>query len=147
MSEQESPAGFGLVEVIIAMLLLGLIAVSLIPLLWQGISNSVEQADVATATRHVNALIEQARANPSCAGEDSAGAPAFPNPSALPHSYTDPRGGTVTVHATSGQPDPSNPALPAYVCSPGVAVTVVLTARDAGSEVLAVASAKILMNP
>lgn len=59
--------GFSLVEVIVAMLLLGLVAISLVPLLWQGLSLADRQSTVATATREVNALVEQARETPSCA--------------------------------------------------------------------------------
>lgn len=65
MPERED--GFSLIEVVVAMLLLGLVAVSLMPLLWQGIRYTDRQSTVATATREVNALIEQARQTPSCA--------------------------------------------------------------------------------
>lgn len=58
--------GFGLVEVVIAMLLLGLIAVAMIPALWNGVRFSTEQSAVATATRQVNTLIEQGRQVPTC---------------------------------------------------------------------------------
>jgi prepilin-type N-terminal cleavage/methylation domain-containing protein len=60
-------AGFSLVEVVIAMVILGLIAVALIPVLWQGIMLSSQQSTVATATRQLNALVEQARDGGSCA--------------------------------------------------------------------------------
>jgi type II secretory pathway pseudopilin PulG len=55
------------VEVVIAMLLLGVIAVSLLPALWQGIVLSSQQASTASATRLLNARIEEARAGQSCA--------------------------------------------------------------------------------
>lgn len=59
-------AGFSLIEVVIAMFLLGLIAVALLPALIQGIRLSTEQSSVATATRQLNSLIEDARQQPSC---------------------------------------------------------------------------------
>lgn len=68
-------AGFSLVEVVIAMVILGFIAVALLPVLISGIRYSVEQADVASATRELNALVERARANPTCASLSSVAAP------------------------------------------------------------------------
>jgi len=58
--------GFSLVEVIIAMFLLALIAVALLPALVDGTRYSSGQSAVATATRHLHALVEDARANPTC---------------------------------------------------------------------------------
>ena len=60
-------AGFSLVEVIIAMFLLGLIAIALLPALIQGVRLSSEQSSVATATRQLNSLVEDARQSPTCA--------------------------------------------------------------------------------
>ena len=59
-------AGFSLVEVIIAMFLLGLVAVAILPVLWQGIQLSTQQSAVATATRQLNSLVEDARQSPTC---------------------------------------------------------------------------------
>jgi len=61
LDRPRSNEGFTLVEVVIAMLLLGLIAIAMLPALWNGIRFSTEQSAVATATREVNTLIEQAR--------------------------------------------------------------------------------------
>ncbi len=66
MSQRSADQGFSIVELIIAMFLLAIIAVALVPMLWQGIRFSQEQSDVATATREVNALVEAARDNPTC---------------------------------------------------------------------------------
>jgi len=63
-------AGFSLVEVVVAMLLIGLIAVALLPALWQGIVLSADQASTATATRYLNAVVDDARADPTCAHLD-----------------------------------------------------------------------------
>lgn len=59
-------SGFGLVEVLIAVFLLGIIAVALLPALWQGVILSSQQSSVATATRYLNSLVEGIRADPSC---------------------------------------------------------------------------------
>lgn len=59
--------GFSLVEVVIAMFLLGIIAIVLLPALWQGISYSSQQSSTATATRYMNSIVENARENPTCA--------------------------------------------------------------------------------
>ena len=63
-----SEDGFSIVEVLIARFLLALVAVALLPALWQGIQYSTQQSAVATATRELNALVDQARESSSCAG-------------------------------------------------------------------------------
>ncbi|WP_109209218.1 MULTISPECIES: type II secretion system protein [Microbacterium] len=68
-------AGFSLIEVVIAMVILGFIAIALLPVLISGIRYSAEQADVASATRELNALIERARSTPTCATLTSVAAP------------------------------------------------------------------------
>jgi type II secretory pathway pseudopilin PulG len=59
-------AGFSLVEVVIAMFLLGLIAIALLPALVDGIRYSTSQSSVATATRFMNEVVEQARQSADC---------------------------------------------------------------------------------
>ena len=44
-------AGFGLIEVIVSFLLLAIIAVVILPVLWNGLANTVRQSDTATALR------------------------------------------------------------------------------------------------
>ena len=41
--------GFSLIEVIIAMFLLGIIAIAILPVMWNGITFSSQQANTATA--------------------------------------------------------------------------------------------------
>ncbi|GAA5204606.1 type IV pilus modification PilV family protein [Microbacterium jejuense] len=65
-------AGFSLVEVIIAMVIMGVIALALIPILFQGIRLSLEQSSVATATRQLYAIVEEARESPTCGALTSA---------------------------------------------------------------------------
>jgi prepilin-type N-terminal cleavage/methylation domain-containing protein len=59
-------AGFSLIEVVIAMFLLGVVAVAILPALWQGVLLSSQQASTATATRYMNSIIDDARATPNC---------------------------------------------------------------------------------
>jgi type II secretory pathway pseudopilin PulG len=116
-------AGFSLVEVVLAMLLLGLIAVALLPALWQGIQLSSEQSTVATATRQLNGLIEEARDSPSCGTLDGV---------AAAQSFTDGRGATFTTGAQVG-----------YSCTAGTLVHIKLTARNSSGTPLADVTAKI----
>ena len=115
--------GFSLVEVIVAMLILGLIAISLVPALWQGIQLSSEQSTVATATRQLNALIEEARDSPTCGTLDAI---------AATRTFTDGRGASFTTGAQPG-----------YSCIAGSLVYVKLTARDVSGTTLAELEAKV----
>lgn len=63
-SRRES--GLSLVEVVIAMLLLGIIAITIIPTLWLGVQVSSAQSSTATATRFLNSLVEEAREFENC---------------------------------------------------------------------------------
>ena len=55
----EVDQGFSIVEVLIAMFLLAIVAVALLPALFQGIQYSSQQSAVATATRQLNALVQE----------------------------------------------------------------------------------------
>jgi prepilin-type N-terminal cleavage/methylation domain-containing protein len=118
--------GFSLVEVVIAMLILGVIAIALLPPLWQGIRLSGEQSTVATATRQLNALVEEARDSPSCGTIDGI---------AANQSFTDGRGATFTTGAQLS-----------YSCAPGTLVYLQLTARDGAGTSIAEVTAKIFTN-
>ncbi|QIG40938.1 type II secretion system protein [Microbacterium sp. 4R-513] len=87
--------GFGLVEVVIAIFLLAVVAVAILPGLWQGISQSARQSSTATATRYLNALVEEARDAHSCSALNSI---ATPSPSATP--LKDGRGRDLVVAGT-----------------------------------------------
>jgi type II secretory pathway pseudopilin PulG len=116
--------GFGLVEVVIAVFLLGIIAVALLPVLWNGIVNSTRQSAAATATRELNSLIEDARDVGTCAALDGAAA-------------------AQSFHA--GTPQAFDVRLPAgfvYICTPGTAVPITLEALQ-GTTVLATVQAKV----
>ena len=124
-------SGFSLVEVVIAMLILALIAVALVPPLWQGLRFSAQQSSVATATRELNRLVEQARANPSCDATEG-GVAVLPNPAALPATFTNGRDATLTVTAQGG-----------YTCTSKSLVRLDLTARDASNKIVATTTAEV----
>lgn len=60
MSEEQD-AGFGIVEVIVAMVMFALLALALAPVLIGGIKASVKMTSIATATQFVNEGLESAR--------------------------------------------------------------------------------------
>ncbi len=93
MSKNPDERGFSVIEVIIGMFLLALIAVALLPALVQGTRLSAEQSAVATATRELNALVEQARETPTCANLSSV---------AQSRTVTDGSGRTITTSGAVG---------------------------------------------
>lgn len=120
-------SGFSLVEVVIAMFLLGIIAIALLPALWQGIMFSSQQSATATATRHLYALVEEAReGRPTCA--TLAGITAT-------DTIPDGRGADITI---SGTYDSST-------CDEGVAVPITLTATDSAGTQLARMEARVFI--
>jgi prepilin-type N-terminal cleavage/methylation domain-containing protein len=112
-------AGFSLVEVVIAMFILGVIALALLPPLVNGLRFASEQAITATATRQVNALIEEARESHKC-----------PEINLLAPATFD----RFTVHDDG------------YVCAPGSVNTITLTARDDAGQIVAKVTAKVLVD-
>lgn len=112
-------AGFSLVEVVIAMFLLGIIAVALLPTLWQGIRYSAEQSSTATATRYMHSIIDDARDNPDCTYlEDLASRPAV----------NDGRGVAMTTSNTTVK----GPTAPDFLCEPGEVATLDLRIEGEG---------------
>lgn len=156
-------AGFSLVEVVIAMFLLGVVAVAILPALWQGVQYSSEQSAVATATRHLNRLIEQARQDPACGrtvprpasapASVPANVPAVPNTSAFLASnpewngvtFDDGKGEAYTVAARGAVG--AGGIRVAYACVPNAVTEIELTALDSGGRTVATVTAKILMGP
>ena len=148
-------AGFSLVEVVIAMLLLGMIAVAILPALWQGIQISSEQSAVATATRHLNALIEEMRENAQCtrtiAVTGVGTIPAVPHEDAFTGTnpqhngvvFFDGRGAAYSVTIQGGPISGGGRA--AYDCVPGAVVPMKLSAVDSSGDVVVAVTAKILM--
>lgn len=64
---ERDASGFSIVEVIIAMFLLAIISIAILPALFQGVRYSSEQSAVATSTRFLNDLVEEAREATTCA--------------------------------------------------------------------------------
>lgn len=62
--------GFGLVEVIIALGILGLLAIAVLPMIITGLRVAGEQSTVATATQLVSSTIDHARSDPSASCEE-----------------------------------------------------------------------------
>lgn len=124
MKETSDPeTGFSVIEVLIAVFLLGLVAVALLPALWQGIQLSSQQSAVATATRELNALVEEARATPTCANLSAV---------AVAKTVADGSGHSITTSGTVG-------TCPA----PSKTVKLALTAVDMSGDKLASTTAVI----
>ncbi|MEU1973686.1 prepilin-type N-terminal cleavage/methylation domain-containing protein [Microbacterium sp. NPDC019599] len=120
MRKDPDDAAFGLVEVIVAIFLLAVLAVALVPALWQGLRYSSEQATVATATRQLNSLVDQARDGESCASIAAATAS---------RSFVD---GLGEGFSTAAENLSGNIVVPA--CSAKSVVTFTLVARQAGKK-------------
>jgi type II secretory pathway pseudopilin PulG len=114
--------GFGLVELIIAIFLFAVITVALVPALISGIVYSAQQSTTATATRQLNALVEQARQAPTCAS--LAGAAAM-------QSFKDGSGQPFTTSGTVG------------TCTSGTAVSLALTAKDQKGATIGIVNALV----
>lgn len=114
--------GFSIIEVIIAMFLLAIVAVAILPALFNGVRYSSQQSAVATATRQLNSLVEQARQTPSCGSLNSA---------ATTRTFTDGSGKTLTSSGVVG------------TCASKTAVPIKLTAVDGSGTTLATTSALI----
>ncbi|WP_314502649.1 prepilin-type N-terminal cleavage/methylation domain-containing protein [uncultured Microbacterium sp.] len=119
--------GFSLVEVVIAMLILGIIAIALIPPLWQGVELSSKQSVVATATRQLNALVEQMREDPSCATLGGV---------ATSKKFRD--GGVV-----AGNPYDFEITTAPFTCASKTLVPIQMTATDMSGAAVATITAKV----
>ncbi|KQZ83955.1 hypothetical protein ASD56_07945 [Microbacterium sp. Root166] len=136
MNNRESDAGFGLVEVIISMLLLAIIAVALIPLLWQGIRLASTESATATATRHVNSLVEELREQPTCARV--AGAVTAP-------AVTDGRGSSLTTSGSYRTYAIDGTLGTLGSCASDTTVRVQLAVTDSDGDVIARTTALVFI--
>lgn len=114
--------GFSIVEVIISMFLLAIVAVAILPALFQGIQYSSQQSAVATATRQLNSLVEQARQAPSCGALNSVAATL---------TFSDGGGKALTSSGVVG------------TCASKAVASLRLTAVDGSGTTLATTSALI----
>ena len=71
--DQSLETGFGLIEIVVSMFLLGLLAIAFLPLLVTSMKATVGNSTIATATQLVDQQMEQARA----AGDTCADLTAF----------------------------------------------------------------------
>jgi type II secretory pathway pseudopilin PulG len=118
--DDPAEAGLSLVEVVVGMLLFALIAIAILPALAQGVAASSAQSSSATATRFLNALVEEAR--------DSADCTIIPG--VIGRTSTDGKGATLTsAGSLTG-------------CTPGAAATLTLSVLE-GGRTLATTTARI----
>ena len=122
-------AGFGLIEIVVSMFLLGILAIAFLPLLARSLQVSVVNASIATATQLVSEQIERARAQGTLC-------------SALPVSatITSSLDSTLTVYRVRG----TCPAAPAGY--PGVVSLRVSVVQEGSANPLAEASTLILVS-
>ena len=118
---RSSDDGLGIIEIVIGMFLLAIIAVAILPALWQGIQFSSQQSATATATRQLNSVIEDIRENPTCLQISAA---------VGTHTFTDGAGRTLTSSGTHST-----------CLAASKQVTVVLTAVDSSGTTLATVKA------
>jgi Tfp pilus assembly protein PilV len=111
-----------MVEVVVSMVLLALIAVAVLPALWTGVRYTIQQSAVATATRELNALVEELRETPTCAKAAAVAAAT---------TFTDGGGRSLTSSGTYG------------ACASKSTITLRLTATNAAGTSLASAVAVV----
>ena len=125
--------GFGLIEIVVSMFLLGLLAAAFLPLLIQGLKQSAANATLATATQLANDQIELVRSATKCS---ELGLPT----AITTTTVVDPRNVTLSVVRTVGSscaPIAENPV--------NVPVNVTVTRTDTG-DVLATAHTVVFIS-
>lgn len=122
-----SDAGFTLVEVVVAMVLLAILALATLPMFARGIQATASTGTTTTATQAVGARIEQARTADGC--DDLTGQ------AAVPWSRTDAHGHSFQV------------SLSVTGCAPGKAAQVRATATAADGHQLATAATMVFVAP
>ena len=134
-NKNDDEAGFGLVEIVVALFMLGVLAVAFLPLLIQGLKLSADNATRATATQILHDRLEAARLqSTSCAAITIA------LDGTVISEVKDPRGITFQV-ITDVKTCPTGAALPGTVA---VSVEVRRT-DDLGGTPLAQATTLIFV--
>ena len=125
--DADRQTGFGVIEIVISMFLLGLMATAFLPLLIQGLRLSATNATFATATQLANDQIELVRSATTCS-----------TLAASSTTVVDPRNVPLLVERTVGSCSPAaeNPV--------SVPVSVTVTRTDTGN-VLAEASTLVFI--
>jgi len=116
--------GFGLVEVIVAIFILGLLAVALLPLLIQGMTVAAAQSTTATANRMLSSTIDTARSNPAAQCDELA----------VDDLFTDARG--VELRAVGRAVDATGAPLNCATFSPPGTVRYLATVSDGERELV-----------
>ena len=107
--------GFGIIEIVVAMFLLAIVAMSVLPLLVQGLKSSAVNATLATASQIANQQIEMVRSQSLCNAIVSA------------NSTVVTQGVTLSVSRTVGSSCPST----GYPITVPVSVSVTRTDTNA----------------
>ena len=122
-------AGFGLIEIVVSMFLLGVVAIAFLPLLVQSLQVSTVNATIATATQLVSEQLEKARAHGTvCSAIPTSG-------NAISRVYSD-----LTVQRERG----ACPVAPAGY--PGVVSFRVAVVQSGSTTPLAEASTLLVVN-
>jgi type II secretory pathway pseudopilin PulG len=87
---EETQAGFGMIEIVISMFLLGILAIAFLPVLITSMKASVVNTTVASAAQVVTQQLEQARATGSSCSAVKAFAAAVPAAVAQPRGALQP---------------------------------------------------------
>ena len=109
--------GLGLIEVVVAMVVLAILAIAMVPLLMQGLIQSKSNATLASATQFVDAELDSAGSVVAC------GSIATGN-----LTKTDSRGVTLTIARTRGTCPTAYPGT--------VPFTVTATRTDTGAVIV-----------
>lgn len=126
-------AGIGLIEIVVAMMILALLAIAVLPMLVQGVRTSSKNATLATASQLAGQDIDLVRT----LSADCASVSAFDDgPSRI---AADARGVALEIRRSVG-------ACPAAADYPGVVrVTILVATVDAPATVLATATTLVLL--
>jgi type II secretory pathway pseudopilin PulG len=115
-SGPDRETGVGLIEIVVAMMLLMIISVAVFPSLIQGLKLSAANATFATATSLVNDLLEDARSKSGCAAITP-----------ISRTTSDPRGVSLKLVRTVGTCSATAADYPA-----AIPVSVTVTRMDTG---------------
>lgn len=134
----ESEAGFGLVEIVVSMFLIGIVAISFLPLLIQTMRVSAENVTFSAATQLVNEQLESARNQVG----DCADLAAYLATAQTP--IVDSRG--IELTATRAAGGPSGGSAICTDVDPSAATFTVTVTRSDTSAVVAKATTQIFVD-
>lgn len=133
-------SGFTLVEIVVSIVILGLLAVAILPALVIGLKVTADQSGRASVNRHLSTLVDQAR---------SYAAPTCVNLSDIALHSPDFYDGRNRRYTVSGSVvDSSSTAADPVACKPGSAARLELTMKtDAGQTVASVTALVFVPTP